>query len=105
MAEKGISFDVLMNAEHNKALLELTKLKSFRFYMAELIGFCGTFESAFDEKGNKAAFKNGKQEVGQKIFKDIMAVSPETYLQLCKEEGERVALKDKLGVDDDGQYR
>jgi len=91
--EKNDEFRQYLIGEHNKAFAELIKLQSFRFYMAELLGFCKTFENAFDEKGNKAAFQNGKQAVGQKIFNDIMASDPMTYVQLCKEEAEHLAMR------------
>lgn len=99
-------FKKLLRAEHNKALAELVKNKSFRFYMSELIGFCKTFENAFSEKGNVAAFNNGLQSAGQKIFEDIMSVSPETYIQMCKEEAEMLARRDQMTPKEnkDGQY-
>lgn len=86
----------MLRNEHNKALAELVKNKAFRFYMSEILGFCKTFQNAFDEKGNVAAFNNGRQSVGQKIFEDIMTIGPETYVQMCKEEAELVALKDVM---------
>lgn len=89
-------FKELLVAEHNKALAELVKNKSFRFYMAELLGFCKTFDNAFSEKGNVAAFNNGLQSAGQKIFNDIMAISPDTYIQMCKEEAELLAMEHQL---------
>lgn len=88
-------FKEMLRGEHNKALNELVKIKAFRFYMAELLGFCKTFENAFSEKGNVAAYNNGLQAAGQKIFEDIMSVSPETYIQMCKEEAEIMAIKDQ----------
>lgn len=94
MANKN--FQLYITDIHNKALAELVKLKSFRFYMAELLGYCKTFENAFDEKGNVAAFQNGKQSVGQKIFSDIMIISPETYIQMCKEENEHLAVSEQF---------
>ena len=90
------TFRAYIQAEHDKALEELVKNKYFRFYAAELMGFCKTFENAFDEKGNVAAFQNGKQAVGQKIFNDIMMVSPEAYVQMCKDENEKLALRNQM---------
>ena len=95
MADKTL-FQEMLVAEHNKALAELIQLKSFRFYMSELLGYCKTFQSAFDEKGNVAAFQNGKQDVGLKIFNDIMVLGPESYVQMCKEEAELIALQSQL---------
>lgn len=91
-------FKELLVSEHNKALTELVKNKSFRFYMAELLGYCKTFDNAFSEKGNVAAFNNGLQSAGQKIFNDIMAISPDTYIQMCKEEAELLAMQNQLTV-------
>lgn len=96
MQDKDKKFKELLQAEHAKALAELVKLKSFRFYAAELLGFCKTFDNAFSEKGNVASYNNGLQAVGQKIFKDIMATDPETYLKLCKEEAEYLSLQDTM---------
>jgi hypothetical protein len=88
-------FKEMLRGEHNKALNELVKIKAFRFYMAELLGFCKTFENAFSEKGNVAAYNNGLQAAGQKIFEDIMSISPETYIQMCKEEAEIMAVREQ----------
>lgn len=102
------SFNQYLEDVHSQALKELVKLKSFRFYMAELLGYCKTFENAFDEKGNVAAFQNGRQSVGQKIFNDIMLISPETYIQMCKEENEHISLSQQLKTskeeDKDAKY-
>ena len=87
---------MLLEEKHNNALRELVNNKQFRFYMAELLGYCKTFENAFNEKGNVAAFNNGMQAVGQKIFNDIMLVSPKTYIMMCEEENEVLALKDQV---------
>lgn len=95
MANKDL-FREMLQAEHAKALNELVKSKSFRFYMSELLGFCKTFDNAFSEKGNVAAFNNGLQSAGQKIFNDIMSVSPDTYIQMCKEEAELLAMQNQI---------
>jgi hypothetical protein len=93
---KLTKFQIMLRAKHTSALENLLKNKDFRFYMSELLGYCKTFENAFDEKGNVAAWNNGRQDVGQKIYNDIMAVSPEQYLAMCKEEAEYIALKDQM---------
>lgn len=93
---KTAKYKMLLEEKHNAALKELVNNKQFRFYMAELLGYCKTFENAFNEKGNVAAFNNGMQAVGQKIFNDIMLVSPKTYLMMCEEENEVLALKDQI---------
>lgn len=89
-------FRDMLQSEHQKALNELVKSKSFRFYMAELLGYCKTFDNAFSEKGNVAAFNNGLQSAGQKIFNDIMAISPDTYILMCKEEAQLLAMQNQL---------
>lgn len=93
---KDEAFIKMLEGEHNKALAELVQSKAFRFYMAELLGFCKTFENAFDEKGNVAAYNNGKQAAGQKIFNDIMATSPDTYIKMCKEEADLLAQRNQM---------
>lgn len=90
-------FKQMLDQRHTHALTNLLKNKDFRFYMSELLGFCKTFENAFDEKGNVAAFNNGKQFIGQKIFNDIMLVNPNSYITMCKEEQEILSLRDQLG--------
>ena len=96
MASAKEKFQNYIDTVHTKALQELLKNKSFRFYMAELLGFCKTFENAFDEKGNVAAFQNGRQSVGQKIYNDILMVDPEAYIQMLKEENEHLAVASQL---------
>lgn len=68
--------------------------------MSELLGYCKTFENAFSEKGNVAAFNNGLQSAGQKIYNDIMAVDPQAYLKMCEEESELMSLRNQV----DGGY-
>lgn len=92
--KRNARFQKMLENKHKEALKELLKNKSFRFYMAELLGFCKTFENAFSEKGNVAAFNNGLQSAGQKIFNDIMLIDPEKYILMCKEEEELLASKD-----------
>lgn len=89
-------FKEMLQGKKNQALAELVKNQNFRFYMAEILGFCRTFENAFDEKGNVAAFNNGRQSVGQKIFLDIMSADPEQYIVMCKEEAELLAMRDQM---------
>lgn len=82
----------LLSHKHDTALEGLLKNKDFRFYMSELLGFCKTFENAFSEKGNVAAYQNGMQAVGQKIFNDIMLINPQAYITMCAEENELLAM-------------
>lgn len=83
---KKKKFLEFLEKRHNAVLFNLLKSQEFRFYMAELLGFCKTFESAFNEKGNVAAYQNGMQAVGQKIFNDIMLIDPSAYIKMCEEE-------------------
>lgn len=100
MAEQPTKFQIMLHAEHDKFLAELVKNKAFRFYMCELLGYCKTFDNAFSEKGNVAAYNNGRQAVGQKIFNDITAINPEIYVQMCKEEAEYFKMKETLDKQD-----
>ena len=96
--KKGLArFQQMLAQRHNTALANLLQNKDFRFYMAELLGVCKTFENAFDEKGNVAAFNNGKQSIGQKIFNDIMLISPQSYITMCEEEQEILSMRDQMG--------
>lgn len=99
MSEEN-KFRQMLEGEHNKALAELVKNKAFRFYMSEMLGYCKTFSNAFSEKGNVAAYNNGLQAAGQKIFNDIMAISPETYITMCKEEAELLSMRNQMGEKD-----
>ncbi len=91
-------FKQMLAERHNAALKNLLQNKDFRFYMSELLGVCKTFQNAFDEKGNVAAFNNGKQAIGQKIFEDIMLISPQAYITMCQEEQEILAQRDAIGA-------
>ena len=96
--KKGMEkFRKMLEQRHTTALKNLLQNRDFRFYMAELIGVCKTFENAFDEKGNVAAFNNGKQAIGQKIFNDIMLVSPQSYITMCEEEQEILSMREQMG--------
>lgn len=95
MKEANKKFMLMLETKHNQALTHLLQDKEFRFYMAELLGFCKTFENAFSEKGNVAAFQNGMQAVGQKIFNDIMLTDPKMYIKMCEEENDILALRNQ----------
>ena len=82
----------ILSHKHDTALEGLLKNKDCRFYMSKLLGFCKTFENAFSEKGNVAAYQNGMQAVGQKIFNDIMLINPQAYITMCEEENELLAM-------------
>lgn len=90
-------FTMIIRGRHEKALASLLENEDFRFYMAELLGYCKTFENAFSEKGNVAAFNNGLQSAGQKIYNDIMAVNPQAYIKMCAEEKELMSLRNQIG--------
>lgn len=95
--KKGLAkFQKMLEQKHAAALTNLLQNRDFRFYMAELLGVCKTFENAFDEKGNVAAFNNGKQAIGQKIFNDIMLISPQAYITMCEEEQEILSMRDQM---------
>ena len=96
--KKGlVKFKRMLMQRHDEALQNLLQNRDFRFYMSELLGICKTFENAFDEKGNVAAFNNGKQAIGQKIFNDIMLISPQAYITMCQEEQEFLSLRSQMG--------
>lgn len=97
--KRDVKFKNILLGEHNKALAKLIKDKDFRFYMSELLGYCKTFENAFSEKGNVAAFNNGLQAAGQKIFNDIMVIDPKAYILMCEEEKEIISLRDTIKED------
>lgn len=93
--EKREQFRKILEAKHDAVLKNLLADSGFRFYMSELLGYCKTFENAFNEKGNVAAFQNGMQSVGQKIFEDIMLSNPEAFLKMRQEEEDLLSLRDK----------
>lgn len=84
------------SGELTLVLSRLLQNKDFRFFLSDLIGYTNPFQSAFEEKGNVAAFNSGKQSVGLKIFNDIMAVDPDAFLQLMKEEQARKKIHDSM---------
>lgn len=79
-----------------RALSELLKLKAFRFYISDLIGYTKPFETPFDEKGNLASFNAGKQSVGLRIFNDIINIDPEYFVLMSKEEALRAKAKSDI---------
>lgn len=96
--KKRQKFQEYLGAKHRLALQELLQREDFRFYMSELLGAFKTFQNAFDEKGNVAAFNNGLQHAGQKIFEDIMSVNPEAFLKMRKEEEDLLNYREQMKV-------
>ena len=97
--KKEKKFREFLEKKHETALKNLLENQDFRFYIAELLGFCKTFENAFSEKGNVASFNNGLQAAGQKIFNDIMAVAPHKYITICEEEKSLIDYKNQIPGD------
>lgn len=84
------------SGELTLVLSRLLQNKDFRFFISDLMGYTNPFQSSFEEKGNVSAFNSGKQAVGLKVFNDIMAVDPDAFLQLMKEEQARKRIHDKI---------
>lgn len=82
--------------EYALVLTRLLKNKDFRFFLSDLFGFTKPFESSFDEKGNVSSFNAGKQQIGLKIFKDILAIDPEFFTIMMKEETARSDFKNNF---------
>lgn len=89
-------YEKMYSGELTLVLSRLLKNKDFRFYLSDLIGYTNPFQTSFDEKGNVSSFNAGKQSVGLRIFNDIMAIDPDAFVQLMKEEAFRKQAKDKL---------
>lgn len=96
----------LYSGEFTLVLARLLQNKDFRFFLSDLFGFTNPFTSSFEEKGNLASYNSGKQAVGLKVFNDLMAVNPESFLQLMKEEQARKEIYDNMlreALDDDSK--
>lgn len=94
--QKISEFNKQYKDKYDLALFNLLKLEDFRFFISDLLGYSKTFSESFDEKGNIASYNSGRQSVGMKIFKDIMYVSPNSFIDIQKEERERSVQKEKI---------
>ena len=88
-------------SDRQAALGRLLKLRDFRFYISDVLGFSGTFENTFDEKGNVSAFNTGKHAVGIKIFNEIMLEDPSAYITMLNEEKRAIEEKESF-IDNNG---
>ena len=95
-AEKQEAFAKEYTGQYRMALQSLLQLKEFRFFIADILGFAKTFSGVFDEKGNVASYNSGRQSVGLKIFNDIMSVSPNSFIQIQKEEQDRAKRRENI---------
>lgn len=95
-AERQEAFAKEYSEQYRLALYNLLQQKDFRFFVSDLLGFSKTFSGVFDEKGNVASFNAGKQAVGLKIFNDIIAVSPNSFIQIQKEELDRAKRRENI---------
>ena len=89
-------YQQMYSGELTLALARLLQQKDFRLFLSDLIGFTKPFDSAFEEKGNLSSFNMGKQAVGLKIFNDMMAVDPQSFMAMMKEEKARTEFRDKI---------
>ena len=94
--EANKKYQDLYSGEMTLALTRLLQLKDFRLFLADLIGYTKPFDTAFEEKGNLSSFNMGKQAVGLKIFNDMMAVDPQSFMTMMKEEKARTEFKNKM---------
>lgn len=96
LVEKQEMFAKEYQGKYELALYNLLQQEDFRFFIADLLGFSKTFTGVFDEKGNVASYNAGKQAVGLKIFNDIMSVSPNSFIQIQKEELARAKRRENI---------
>lgn len=94
--EANKKYQQVYSGELTLALVRLLQQKDFRLFLSDLIGFTKPFDSAFEEKGNLSSFNMGKQAVGLKIFNDMMAVDPQSFMAMMKEEKARTEFRDKI---------
>lgn len=94
--EANKKYQQLYSGELTLSLTRLLQQKDFRLFLSDLIGFTKPFNSAFEEKGNLSSYNLGKQAVGLKIFNDIMAVDPQAFMTMMKEEKARAEFRDKI---------
>lgn len=96
IAAKQEAFEKDYQSRYALALQNLLKQEEFRFFIADILGYAKTFSGVFDEKGNVASYNSGRQSVGLKIFNDILSVSPNSFIQIQKEEQERTKRKENM---------
>lgn len=104
--EANEKYQKMYSGELTLALTRLLQQKDFRLFLADLIGYTNPFESAFEEKGNLSSFNMGKQAVGLKIFNDMMAIDPSSFMTMMKEERARKEFYDntiKEALDDNAK--
>lgn len=94
--EANKKYQKMYSGELTLALTRLLQQKDFRLFLSDLIGYTKPFDSAFEEKGNLSSFNMGKQAVGLKIFNDMMAVDPQAFMTMMKEEKIRTEFRDKV---------
>lgn len=77
-----------MNKDLERALLFILQTEQGRLYLAELLDFCGLYQTSFT--GNSETyFKEGKRNVALKIMADMAKVDPNSYINMMIETKKR----------------
>jgi len=62
----------------------MMEIPACRRYMWHLMDYCKVFHSCFTGD-NKTFYREGRRDVGLKVFDDIMSFTPEAFAKMQKE--------------------
>lgn len=67
-------------------LREVMSTPAGRRFVHRVLGLCGTFRLSFaGEQTHATAFNEGKRSVGNQLFAEVEAVSPNQFLNMLRE--------------------
>lgn len=62
-----------------------------RRFVWRYLSRCGVFKSSYSHSGSEVYFNEGRRDIGLSLLGDIMRASPQSYLQMIKENEEQNA--------------
>jgi hypothetical protein len=86
--EKRKTNSRLAQKSRSDLMAAIVSMPEGRKWIWELLTELGVFSNPFSADGLVMAFKCGEQNVGQRIFADVLEASPDAYLTMVKESRE-----------------
>jgi hypothetical protein len=82
----GVRLDAKARRE---MILAIMSLPQGREWVWSVLEICHPFANPFRADALEMAFLSGEMNIGQRIIAEIQAATPDLYMQMCQEAGEK----------------
>lgn len=74
------------NEREDLDIVEVLSTLPGRRFVWRYLAKCGVFKSSYSHSGSEVYFNEGRRDIGLALLGDIMRASPQSYIQMMKEE-------------------